>query len=80
MYENKGITREDIAEIYEQRGYISMRDAQKKVQDNPDRASMDLLEEAFALYDTADEIRKVDQLKPLVRIKGVLVRAETNVW
>jgi hypothetical protein len=71
------ITREDIAEIYEQLGVIEMR---KITTQDPRDIGEHSLDRAFEFYNRADQFREIDKLNPLVKVRGMYVRSESNVW
>jgi hypothetical protein len=79
------ITREDIAEIYEQLGVIEMRKAQEWIKDYSDTDSS-ILDRSFEFFTTADQYREIDKMKPMRERLGEpcegfnFVRAETNLW
>lgn len=78
------ITREDIAEIYEQLGSIEMRKAQAEISETPKNAEPGILDRAFVFYETADQFREIDKMRPL-RLNlydtgAKYVRATENLW
>lgn len=79
MNQRKWITREEIAEIYDQLGFIEMRIAQLKIQEDPEVDSS-VLDRSFSFYEMADQVRENDTIKPLVREKGYLIRSGRNNW
>lgn len=80
MWMQRSITREDIAEIYDQLGFIEMRKAQNIIADNPE-TDVSVLDRSFEFFKTADEIRSIEDLKPLVRDRAnMLVRSESSSW
>lgn len=83
------ISREDIAEIYEQLGVIEMRkaaDAVSNLTPQDDPVDDHLLDRSFDFYERADQFREIDKMRPLRPFLGPTyvgfqyVRATENVW
>ena len=81
------ISREDIAEIYDQLARLEAGKVLDLVQSNSPGWTSDetgeRLDRALAFRQTADDVREIEAMKPLrpdIRIPHLWVRAETNNW